>query len=1130
MKARKFWKKVLRIRTLVIAILVIVIGAFTISYFGYTLSAHTIELDNMDFSTDGFTDFNTIDESKINRCKKVSENDKYVLFMDEKTTILTVALKDSLKAGEDKNLASSYAKVYQTANPDSENEKTSNFSLSFSSSSITNIYSGIYNAYENSVKFKNELTNSDERHYEIKYLTKEKDGRDAVQVYYTIGNFGSISAYFPKRIYTTVYEPSRCLYSDDDSYNEALQKYQDEYLSQVGSLANTFEDRFRGNVIISYQTGAANRRTVEIDGVKQTIVVPTIANQITVYSQKARDYLINVAFKELNREINAENGITNEEEWEDYYPIYSEEDIEELDKSYKNPDADGNPSWRFIIKDPELRLITYGTEAYRKYFNNSDSPLTNNPFMLSTHYNNIFQQNYTRNNPGKYTDDSGNEQYYNAFRQSNVQVGNANRMYALLYETELSYTSVLPGEDSYPIYKVDENGEYVPLISGGYVARDEEGNYIYDEKGNVTRAFYTTEQVAKDNLMFGTTTAGLPLFKIALDFELTDTGLNVTIPKNSLVDSSTIKKDDPDYEKFNVPFYITGVQILNNMTVLDSSYDGYIIVPDGSGAVINFNNGKNNTVAAPYYGSDQAYVKGTNSEEAANLMLGMFAFVNTTSGQKGGMLGIIEKGGGQLSLTASTVGNRNLAYFSASLRSSESVKTGTVSDSRSFPKYDKILSPSDIAVKYVILSEDQTDYSTIAKLYQDYLIKRDNLEFKDNTNQTVTDLTFLGTYEKYALFLGVKYKTPDTLTTFDQAMEIIDDLQENNVTGINASYTGWTNEYLEYEVGGSLKVAGVLGKTASMRKFYEYCVEKQIPFYPELMVTSTKGYDYLIGSSRYSTRGVGNEEAVHYTYDLATGRKDKKLSKTYTIAPQYYKDITEKLLKQYNKLNVSKNASTKDYSGFYLSDLGNQYAGNYRKNKQVYGAEAIKYQMESLDAFKENGNIKLSAPYDYAFKYIDTAINVPVNSKMYTVYDYSIPFYQLVVSGLFDYTTEQINGQTSRPSKWYFAKALESGSNFSYLLTAEDPAVLLETDYTQYYQAYYKNWRDTIISFTTEMNKLGIQECILTNHEFLETNLAKVTYTHKTNGTKIVLIVNIAGTTKTYNGQQIAAYSYIKEA
>ena len=54
MKARKFWKKVLRIRTLVIAILVIVIGAFTISYFGYTLSAHTIELDNMDFSTDGF--------------------------------------------------------------------------------------------------------------------------------------------------------------------------------------------------------------------------------------------------------------------------------------------------------------------------------------------------------------------------------------------------------------------------------------------------------------------------------------------------------------------------------------------------------------------------------------------------------------------------------------------------------------------------------------------------------------------------------------------------------------------------------------------------------------------------------------------------------------------------------------------------------------------------------------------------------------------------------------------------------------------------------------------------------------------------------------------------------------------
>ena len=112
------------------------------------------------------------------------------------------------------------------------------------------------------------------------------------------------------------------------------------------------------------------------------------------------------------------------------------------------------------------------------------------------------------------------------------------------------------------------------------------------------------------------------------------------------------------------------------------------------------------------------------------------------------------------------------------------------------------------------------------------------------------------------------------------------------------------NEFLEYELGGKLKVARVLGKTKSMQKFYEYCVSRNATFYPELSITTNKGYDYLFGSTKYTARGVGNEEAIHYVYDLATGRPDKKLKKTYALSPLYYKSVTEDLLEQFNKLNV----------------------------------------------------------------------------------------------------------------------------------------------------------------------------------------------------------------------------------
>ena len=85
------------------------------------------------------------------------------------------------------------------------------------------------------------------------------------------------------------------------------------------------------------------------------------------------------------------------------------------------------------------------------------------------------------------------------------------------------------------------------------------------------------------------------------------------------------------------------------------------------------------------------------------------------------------------------------------------------------------------------------------------------------------------------------------------------------------------NEYLEYELGGKVKVARVLGGTKSMQSFYEYCVGKGATFYPELNITTNKGYDYLFGSTRFTSRGVGNEESIHYVYDLATGRPNKKL-------------------------------------------------------------------------------------------------------------------------------------------------------------------------------------------------------------------------------------------------------------
>lgn len=1152
MKMRKFLKKILRVKYLILLLAIVLVAVVAGLYIKKDLVANRVNLDNMEFSTEGFDNFYKKDEPKYDSTSKtwwigevdtkikgqgsavtvennnwyiggedtgikasmltnkvVASNSKYTMFINEMTTIVTTVLNSSLKDGGDASNPADYAVKYSSANGEGSVASKGNFALTYSSTEINKPVNKEFNSFSQSVNVENVFEGGSDRHYSIKYLD------DAVQIYYTIGNFGSTATYFPQSLYATVYKPARCLYSSEAEYAKIVAEYESDYMAQVGSLDNTFEERFRGNT----QIQMVLRRD---DAAGIAYISPS--TEIIVYNQEARDYLIDVVLPALgnageNVTIN-DFDLTTEDGREGYKAQLDAQAVKEYELS-KSKAKYPSVSWKISV--PESLVNVYG-ENFRKYFNNENSPLTSNPFMSLVDYDSL-RKTYYNLSLADY-----NTIFYDVYNLKVSAGTSAKNLYNLLYSNEQKTDSTTKlGQKITYKYVLVTGGEEYEYASSGYVAKDSDGKFIYDENGNVAKQLYTSTQVEYDNAIFNVESEGLPIFKVALEFKLTDTGFVMSIPGNSLVDSTNVSKDDPEYGIIKGKYQIVSLKLTPYMTYVDNTQEGYIVVPDGSGAVINFNNGKTSTVSGTYYGKDNAYVDMVDKGTTADLLLGMYAFVNTTPENASGLIAAIEKGGGQFNLTAGVDSDSNFAYLSATVRSKESIRTGTATSKTSFDKFDKILAPSDLVVNYLLVEEDKLGYDDIAMAYKQYLIKRDGLTYNDTTNTLLTDLTFLGSFDEYALFMGIKYMKTGTLTTFDQAQEIVDELLKQSVSNISVSYRGWTNENLEYELGGALKISRKLGKTTSMSKFYEYCVEKGVTFYPELSITTAKGYDYAFGSLKYTARGVGNEEAVNYPYDLSTGRQNKKLNATYILSPLYYKNITENLLEDFAKLNIW---TSKSNGGFLLTDLGNQWNGNYRVGLQVYGGDAVVYQQEALSMLSEGNKIKIEAPCDYAFKYVDVATNIPVGSNMYTVYDETIPFYQLVVNGLFDYTTENINGISSKSSAYYFAKALETGSNLSYMLSAEDPSILLETDYTQYYQVYYQNWKDTIINFNKQINDLGIHNCYLSGYEIVEAgsaSLSKVTYTNKTNASQeIVLLVNVTNKTINYNGTVIPAYGYMK--
>ena len=100
----------------------------------------------------------------------------------------------------------------------------------------------------------------------------------------------------------------------------------------------------------------------------------------------------------------------------------------------------------------------------------------------------------------------------------------------------------------------------------------------------------------------------------------------------------------------------------------------------------------------------------------------------------------------------------------------------------------------------------------------------------------------------------------------------------------------------------------------------------------------------------------------------------------------------------------------------------------------------------------------LYAPNAYAFgnsKYISDS---PTASSNYDIIDEDIPFYQLVLAGVKEYSTESINLNSNTDTA--FLKALESGSSLKFTFVYDNITSIKNTEYDYLYGADFNNRKE----------------------------------------------------------------------
>ncbi len=161
---------------------------------------------------------------------------------------------------------------------------------------------------------------------------------------------------------------------------------------------------------------------------------------------------------------------------------------------------------------------------------------------------------------------------------------------------------------------------------------------------------------------------------------------------------------------------------------------------------------------------------------------------------------------------------------------------------------------------------------------------------------------------------------------------------------------------------------------------------------------------------------------------------------------------------------------------------------------------------------------------DYAVPYADIITDMDLTGTKYSLIDQSVPFYQIALHGMKDYTGDAINLAGDYMQE--FLKCVEYGSGLNFTFMAEDAKILQDTVHSTLFGSNYAAWAEDAAALITkyQQDAAGLNQQRIVSHEQLNDFL---TVTGYADGTKVY--VNYSSDACTENGITVPARGYAVE-
>lgn len=688
----------------------------------------------------------------------------------------------------------------------------------------------------------------------------------------------------------------------------------------------------------------------------------------------------------------------------------------------------------------------------------------------------------------------------------------------------------LPASESDTLTRIHENGRFVlyaNLSSGEAAVEDKAQGYTWYSNPVDKREDALAGGFHKNALLSVITVE----YSTSQNVNMTCGGYMSSVAKDGLSyrleeDGSVIFLFDFPNEEFRIPLryaveeerfvaqvltegiteygtnQIVSIDVLPFFGAGGKEQEGYMLVPDGSGALIYYNNNRltANTYSKELYGFDD----GTNDKNTGPAAAvpsrqtqaqAQYLPVFGVHQEDYGFLAVITGGDGRTSIKANVAGKYtsfNTVWGSYKYRTIGTVrqiqKDGT--DKAAGVGEKQLELWEDYEVSFFFLDRGKSDYEDMASFYREYLKQHEGLERRINAGEQIPIyLDLYGYMIKNKSFMGIPMDRKITLTDVSEANGMLDALSARGVGPVVVKYNYWMKDSYWRKIPTSAKEESRVAHRKELLQLQQRLEDGGGGLYLSADLLNIYQPGNGVSKVKDFLQSAVNTAQNQYRFLLESTGTDSRYKSWNLLRPASIEKFYQKLVRNMQKAGYH-NLALDAIGEKCYSELG---SGGMGRNQVT---EVLRDTVSCVSQTMED--VMLTGANGYAAVWAGHILRSPGGASGYDIEDVSVPFYQMVMHGYVSYSLDAVN-LCGNPEEMTL-KCMEYGAYPMYSLAGENIDELIGSSMDHLYSADFSNWEEYIAFQYRQLNQVlaQVQDSVIIGHEIPEGNLRKVSYENGT--------------------------------